>query len=145
MASIDLTDAHYNVSIGNYFKRFFAFQFQGKYFKYVCLPNGVTSFPRIFTKIMKSFLASLGKLGNNIMNYLDDIYICGDTFEESRDTVLATVNLLFRLGFSAHPEKSQFVSVQETEYFPFVINSITIKICLTKTKQDGIKKLLEEV
>ena len=50
------------------------------------------------------------------MSSLHDISICEDTFEESRDVFLATANLLFELGFSIHPKKSQFISVQETEY-----------------------------
>ena len=41
---------------------------------------------------MKPVLPSLGKLGFNVMNYLDDIFVYGDTFAEYKDTVLATVN-----------------------------------------------------
>ena len=61
---------------------------------------------------MKSVLSTLRKLGYNLMNYLDDIFICGDTFTECRGAVLATVNLLLKLGFSIHPEKSQLIPVQ---------------------------------
>ena len=49
---------------------------------------------------MNPVLSTLRKLGYNVMNYLDDIVICGDTFAECRDAVLATVNLLLKLGFS---------------------------------------------
>ena len=62
------------------------------------------------------------------MNYLDDILICGDTFIECRDAVLATVNLLLKLGFSIHPEKSQLIPVQKIEYLGFLIDCVKIKI-----------------
>ena len=62
------------------------------------------------------------------MNYLDDIFICGDTFTECRDAVLATVNLLLKLGFSIHPEKSQLIPVQKIEYLGFLIDCVKIKI-----------------
>ena len=60
---------------------------------------------------MKPVLSTLRKLGYNVMNYLDDIFIWGDTFTECRDTVLATVNFLLKLGFSIHPKKSQLIPV----------------------------------
>ena len=60
---------------------------------------------------MKPVLSTLRKLGYNVMNYLDDIFICGDTFAEGRDAVLATVNLLLKLGFSIHPKKSQLIPI----------------------------------
>ena len=105
MASIDLTDAYYSVPIENSPKNFFTFQFQGKLYRFARLPNGLTSAPIIFTKIMKSVLSTLRKLDYSVMNYLYDIFICGDTFEECRDAALATVNLLLKLGFSIHPKK----------------------------------------
>ena len=40
------------------------------------------------------------------MSYLDNIFICGYTFAKCRDSVLATVNILLKLGFFIHPEKS---------------------------------------
>ena len=134
MASIDLTEAYYSVPFENSLQNFVAFQFQGKFYRYACLPNGLTSAPKIFTKIMKSVLSTLRKLGYIVMNYLDDIFICGDTFAECRDAVLATVNLLFKLGFSIHPEKLQLIPVQKIEFLGFLIDSVKMKISLTKIK-----------
>ena len=99
---------------------------------------------------MKPVLPSLGKLGFNVMNYLDDIFVYGDTFAEYKDTVLATVNLLLKLGFSIHPEKSQVIPVQKIEYLGFLIEmkgkrKMKMKIPLTKAKQDGLKNLIPEV
>ena len=84
------------------------------------------------------------------MNYLDDIFIYGDTFAEYKDTVLATVNLLLKLGFSIHPEKPQVIPVQKIEYLGFLIEmkrkmKMKMKIPLTKAKQDGLKNLIAEV
>ena len=90
-------------------------------------------------------MPTLRKLGDNVISFLGDIFICGDTFEESRDAFLSTNNLLFKLGSSIHPKISQLIPVLETEYLKFVINSITIKIHLVKTKQDGIKNSIEEI
>ena len=72
------------------------------------------------------------------MNYLDDIFICRDTFTERRDAVLATVNSLLKLEFYIHPEKSQLIPVQKIEYLGFLIDSVKMKISLTKIKQDRL-------
>ena len=127
VASVDLTNAYYSVSIENSPQTFFVFQFHRKCSKYASLVNDLTSASRIFTKIMKLVLFTLWKLGQKVLNCLDEIFICWDIFKESWDVVLAASNLLFKLDFFAHPENLKFTSMQETEYLGFVINSITMK------------------
>ena len=90
---------------------------------------------------MKPVLPTLRKLGYN----LGDIFICGDTFAECRESVLATVNLLLKLGFSIHTEKSQLIPVQKIEYLGFLTDSVRMKISLIKMKQDKLKNLTAEV
>ena len=145
MTSIDLTGAYYSVPIETSLLNFFVFQFQRKFYRYTCLPNGLISAPRIFAKIMKTVLSTLKKLGYNVMNYLDNIFICGYTFAKCRDSVLATVNILLKLGFSIHTEKSQPIPVQKIEYLVFLIDFAKMKISLTKIKQDQLKNLIVEV
>ena len=84
------------------------------------------------------------------MNYLGGMFICGDTFVECRESVnlllkFTTVNLLLKLGFSIHTEKSQMIPVQKIEYLGFLIDSVRMKISLTKMKQDKLKNLTTEV
>ena len=47
------------------------------------------------------------------MNYLDDFFLVGDTFEECKDAFIDSCDLLIKLGFSKHPDKSQFIPVQK--------------------------------
>ena len=75
MALIGLNDAYYSVPIYNSVQILFAFEFKGKFYKYECLPNGLTSAPKFFTKIMKPVLSTLRRLSYSVVNYLDDIYI----------------------------------------------------------------------
>ena len=57
--SIDLTDAYHAIAIHPLFRRFLTFIFLGVYYQYTCLPQGLTSSPRIFTKVMKAVLTYL--------------------------------------------------------------------------------------
>ena len=83
MANIDLADAYYTVPVALSDQRYFVFNFEGQLYKYVCLPDGLSSPPPprpIFTKLMKPLFSALGKKGHQIMVYLDDSFLMGDTF-----------------------------------------------------------------
>ena len=61
MASIDLTDVYYSVLVANVDQIYLMSQFEGIRYKYVCLPNGLSPAPRIFTTLMKPVLSSVKK------------------------------------------------------------------------------------
>ena len=50
MTSIDLADAYYTVTVFCMDQKYLLVQLEGKLSKYTCLPNGLSSAPRIFTK-----------------------------------------------------------------------------------------------
>ena len=52
MASIDLKDAYYSVSIDTNHRKYLHFKWKNQLFQFTCLPNGLSSAPRIFTKLM---------------------------------------------------------------------------------------------
>ena len=81
MASIDLTHAYYSVPVATVDQTYLMFHFEGIRYKYVCLPNGLSPTPRIFTKLMKLVLSSLRKKGDQVKNYFDDFFLVEDTFE----------------------------------------------------------------
>lgn len=63
-AKIDLKDAFYSVSIRNNFRTYLKFEWQGKLFEFTCLPNGLSTASRIFTKVMKPVFGTLRKMGH---------------------------------------------------------------------------------
>ena len=69
------------------------------------------------------------------MNYLDDFFLVDDTFE---DAVIDSCDLLIKLGFSIHPDKSQFIPVQKIEYLGFTLDSTAMTVSLTDIKQQKI-------
>ena len=113
MASIDYNDAYFFVPVATVNQKYLMFQFEGIKYIYLCRPNGLLPTPRIFNKLMKPALSSLRKKGHQVMNYLDDFILVGDTFEECKDSVIDICDLLLKLGLSIHPDKSQFIPVQK--------------------------------
>ena len=120
-------------------QKYLTFQFEGIRYKYICLPNSFSPAPRIFTKLMKPVLSSLRKKGHQVMNSLDDFFLLGDTFEGCTYAVINTCDLLIKLGFSIHPDKSQFIPVQKIEYLEFTLDSTSMTVPLTDIKQQKIK------
>ncbi len=64
MASLDLSDAYYTVPVAEEDQGFLCFPWINQHgvrsiYSYTCSPNGLTSAPRDFTKLLKPPLASL--------------------------------------------------------------------------------------
>ena len=58
----------------------------------------------------------------------------GNTFEECKDAVIDTCDLLLKLRFSIRPDKSQFIPVQKIEYLGFNLDSTSMTVSLTDVK-----------
>ena len=59
MTKIDIKSAYYSIKIHKVFRKFLKFYQDGSLYKFRCMPNGLTSGPRVFTKLMKPVLAFL--------------------------------------------------------------------------------------
>ena len=134
LASVELRDAYYAIPICAEFRKYLRFEWQGKLYQYTCLPNGLPSASRYFTKILKAVYSSLRSKGHLNVGYIDDSYLQGDTFEECKHNVRDSVSLFEKLGFLPHPEKSVFEPTQKIIFLGFVINSVTMTISLTPEK-----------
>ena len=52
-ASVDLKDAYYSDPIAKEYRKYLKFEWQGSFYEYTWLPNGLACAPRLFTKILK--------------------------------------------------------------------------------------------
>ena len=126
MASIDLQDAYYSVPVSESYQKFLKFSWRGNLYKFTCLPNGLASAPRIFTKLLKPVYESLRNLEHIVFGYIDDSYLQGDDVKSCKDNVLAAHSRFTNLGFLPHEEKSVVEPTQELTLLGFVLNSLTM-------------------
>ena len=63
-AKIDLKDAYYCIAVAESDRKFLRFTWGESVYQYTCLPNGLASALRIFTKVLKPHFSSLRKLGH---------------------------------------------------------------------------------
>ena len=145
MASIDFKDAYYSVPIYKPHRKFLRFRFQNQLYEFTCLPNGLSSGPRLFTKVTKPLFASLRQKGFINTVYIDDSLLYGDTFEECCDNVIETTHLSMELGFVVHYIKSIFQPTQIIEFLGFILNSQNMTVRLTEEKALTLKRLCIEL
>ena len=110
VANIDLADSYYTVPVALSDQKYLVFNSEGQLYKYVCLPNGLSSAPPpphlpYIYKVDETCALVLRKKGHQTMGYLDDSFLTGDTFEECEKAVIAAVELLTKLGFQIYLEK----------------------------------------
>ena len=137
MTAVDLKDAYYSVRVCKEDSKYLRFWWDGQLYQFICLPNGLSSAPRLFTKILKPPLASLHKEGHIVGGYLDDLCRQRATYEECLKNVIDTIKLLEELGFVVHPLKSVLIPWQEIEILGFVINTVFMTVELTLDKKES--------
>ena len=108
-------------------------------YAYTCLPNGLSSAPRDFTKLLKAPLAHLRLVGVTIATYIDDTYIQGMTKDECHQNVQLTKELFEKLGFLINTDKSVFTPSHRLTMLGFVLDSQEMTVQPT---EDKIVKIL---
>ena len=140
-ASIDLRDAYYSVPIGKTYRKLLRFTWRDKLFEFSCMPMGLASAPRIFTKLMKPVFGNLRSLGFTSVAYIDDSLLIGKSYEECFDNIKATLELLQSLGFSINFEKSVLTPTKEIKFLGFILNSNQMMVSLPLDKVTKIKEI----
>jgi len=74
MCKIDLKDVYFAVPIHPEHQKLHCFQFKNVTYRFKCLPLGLTSAPRVFTKVLKPLVAFVRRLGLRICIYIDNIF-----------------------------------------------------------------------
>ena len=145
MASIDLKDAYYTVRVDPSYQNYLKFQKNGQLYAYTCLPNGLSSCPRIFTKLFKLPLAELREMGFINSAYIDDLYLQGSDCTQCFKNITETLTLFDKLGFVIHPDKSQILPSQEIVYLGFILNSVNMTIKVTPEKVSKITDICKSL
>lgn len=138
LASIDLRHAYHSVPIAKEHQKFLRFLWNGKIFQYTCLPFGISSAPRVFTKIMKPVYAKLRALGFTNIGYIDDSLLCGDSIEECEVNVKTTIELMTTLGFFINTEKSVLKPSKIIIFLGHIIDTEKMLVYLTDEKKHNI-------
>ena len=145
ICSIDLKDAYLSVSISQEHRRYLRFTWKETMYEFICLPFGLCSAPRVFTKLMKPMMAFLRGRGLRTIIYLDDLLIMNQSPAELQSQVNQTVLLLESLGFTINREKSQLVPSQQIRFLGFQVDSVIMKLFLPEDKIQQIVQMCQNL
>ena len=137
-AKIDLKDAYYSVPLAQTFRKYLRFTWNGILYQFTCLPNGLSSAPRVFTKLLKPMFSTLRKAGHINISYIDDALLQSDSFDDCILNVKNTIDLVDSLGLTTHPAKSEVLPRQTIEFVGVLLNSVDMTVRLTSRKAKDI-------
>ena len=142
MAVIDLKDAYYSVPIRTEDRKYLRFEHEGQLYEFVCLPNGLSSAPRIFSKLLKPALAISREDGVLLVIYIDDIILFADDPQTLLGFTQCVITLLQSLGFTIHSDKSQLVPSQRVNFRGFILDSVAMTVFMKLDKADEAKSAI---
>ncbi|XP_057302739.1 uncharacterized protein LOC130636905 [Hydractinia symbiolongicarpus] len=130
-----IKDAYYSVHIDDEYQKFLKFYYDGVLYQFTCLPNGLCSGPRKFTRLPKPPLAVLRSPQCLVSGYIDDLITMHTCDNGCFVNIKRIVSLLGEFGFSVHPDKSHFLPTQTLEYLGSIIDSVNTRVYLTDSKK----------
>jgi hypothetical protein len=141
LASIDLQDAYFHVPMHPRHHKFLRFAFQGKTYQFKVLPFGLSTAPRVFTKVLAPVVGHLHQKGIHLFPYLDDCLLVAKDQATLHQTILFTINVLQSLGFIINFKKSQLQITQRLTFLGMEIDTQRTSVFLPRQKAENITKV----
>lgn len=130
MLSVDLSDAYLHIPVHPPFQKFLRFAINKSHLQFHCLPFGISSATRTFTKVLLPLIAFLREKGLRVHHYLDDILLLA----EDRETLLCHRRILLTtlqdFGWLVNWKKS---SLQPTQNMVFLGADLNTKLNRVQT------------
>ena len=139
LASIDLSDAFFSIPLHQSSKKYVCFQLENTRYCFNVLPFGLTSSPRIFSKVLKVAITFLRSKGIKMSFYLDDIIIVSSSPSLLQQHVAFTVKFLSNLGFFINFEKSSLNPSRSITHLGYVWNSAEFNLSVPPDKVIKVK------
>ena len=139
MASIDLKDAYFSVTMAQQDRKLLRFSWQGQMYEFQCLPFGLSSAPRVFTKLLKPVTALLRQRGLRLILYLDDMLLMAQSKFELKAFVKLVPQFLQLLGFNINWGKSVLPPTQRIQFLGFTVDSVEMSMWLPGQNQSGLQ------
>ena len=104
-------------------RKYLRFVVNKKVYQFTCLPFGLATSPREFTKLLRPVVSLLRQQGVKLHVYLDDWLIRADTPEEAQLYAQTTIKVLQFLGWIINFEKSDLTPSQDFQFIGMQFNT----------------------
>ena len=116
--------------------KYLRFEWHSTLFEFICLPFGLSSAPRVFTKVLKPFVGSIRKT-RHLSRWYGHI---SSSRKLSFQEAAIVVKILESLGFIINKEKSVLIPSQKMVFLGYVIDSVKMTVALPEEKLIKLKK-----
>ncbi|XP_069586293.1 uncharacterized protein [Ranitomeya imitator] len=145
MGAIDLKDAYYHLPIHDRYQKYLrvAVTINGEihHFQYTAMPFGLSTAPRIFTKIMLEVMAYLRQKETLIVRYLDDFLVIGNSVTQCADRLAHAISSLQDLGWIINTNKSRLTPLSCQAFLGFHLDSVSQKCLLPQLRGKDVRIL----
>ena len=140
MVRIDLKDAYFSIPVHQEYQKYLRFIWERKMYQFTCLPFGLSSAPRVFTKILQPIVGFFRSKGIRCVIYLDDLLLLAQIKETVKEHAVTVLTILEALGFLINYMKSSLEPQQEVTFLGFEIRSKHMELKLPQDKLVTIQK-----
>lgn len=144
--SFDMKNGYFHVKMDEEYHNYTCFSVDGVIYSFCALPFGLSSAPRIFTKLFKPVMAFLRSKGIRCSMYIDDVIVMANSKRACYKAANICRRLLTYIGFVIHLGKSVVIPTQSIEQLGFLWDSDNMLVSLTERRRskctDKISKLL---
>jgi hypothetical protein len=140
--SIDLKDAYLHVPVHRDHHRWLRFSILGQPYAFRCLPFGLSTAPRVFTRVVMSVAAFLRRRGITIFMYLDDWLVVAETYQQAVNHTRFVLQITQHLGFVVNCKKSHLEPTQSPTYLGAVLD---LQMGVARPSQERVVTLIREV
>jgi hypothetical protein len=141
LASIDLKDAYFHVPVHQRHYKFLRFAFQGTIYQFKVLPFGLSTAPRVFTKVLAPVVGYLHQQGIFLFPYLDDCLLVAKDQVTLHQAIMMTIQTLHTLGFMINFKKSHLQMTQRITFLGMEIDTLLSKVFLPRQKAENLIKV----
>ena len=138
--SIDLSDAYYCIAMHIVSLPYLTFYFLNTFYQFTCLPQGLSSAPRIFTKVMRVVLTFLRHQNIRISAWIDDFLIASSSFSLCQEHAFKTFRTFEELGFVPNTKKSQLTPSQRICHLGLIWDSLDFAVSVPEDKIASVKR-----
>jgi hypothetical protein len=141
---LDFSSAFHHLGVHPDLQRYLVFRYDGVYYRYVGLPFGLRSSPRLFSAAMTATMNAVrARWDILVVCYMDDILLLAENRDELRKSVAEIIEFCESLGWTVNREKSQMEPSQSIDYVGLNWNTVEMTVRMTTEKNRELKTLVK--
>ena len=139
LASIDLKKAYYSIPVNIEHRRYLRFTFDEDIYEFTCLPNGISTAPRLFAKLIRVLLTRLRKDGHSSIMYIDDCLLVSESKTDCEKNIKETLKIMQNAGFYINWKKCNLEPSQKIDFLGFTIKTDIMLLTIPNLKVEKLK------